>query len=69
MIQSAKKTCKCHCNRKEYDEEIKNSGVNTLHIRGHELETNEVLVLAAITVPFFVAIVTTFWDRFSLEES
>ena len=58
----------CACKHKpEY--EITNEGTETLYIRGRKLETNEVLVLAAVTVPFLVAIVTTFWDRYSLEET
>ena len=61
------KTCSC----KHDDKNIINSipGLQTLYIRGNKLETNEVLVLAAVTVPFIVAIVTTFWDRYSLEET
>ena len=56
----------CAC---EHHPEIINKGTETLYIREKKLETNEVLVLAAVTVPFLVAITTTFWDRYSLEET
>ena len=58
----------CTCQQKS-DNEVANKGTKELYIRGNKLETNEVLVLAAVTVPFLIAIVTTFWDRFSLEET
>ena len=61
-MQNASCTCK-------KEPKITNEGTEELYIRGNKLETNEVLVLAAVTVPFLIAIVTTFWDRFSLEET
>ena len=61
------KTCACKHDDKDTINDV--PGLQILYIRGNKLETNEVLVLAAVTVPFIVAIVTTFWDRFSLEET
>jgi hypothetical protein len=58
--------CKC---ADEPEITITNKGTETLYIRANKLETNEVLVLAAVTVPFLIAIVTTFWDRYALEET
>ena len=57
------------CTCKHGEPEITNSGIEPLYIHGNKLETNEVLVLAAVIIPFLVAIVTTFWDRYSLEET
>ena len=64
IIEVQNASCAC-----EYEPEITNEGTEELYIRGKKLEINEVLVLAAVTVPFLIAIVTTFWDRFSLEET
>ena len=44
-------------------------GGKRLYIRGKELGTNEVLILAAVLVPFIVTIITTFWDRYTLKQT
>lgn len=63
----------CLCKQAESpDENLRQtaaSGVQTLYIRGNKLETNEVLILAMIVVPFIITVATTFWDRYWLRES
>ena len=45
------------------------TGSESLYIRGKKLHTNELLILALLAVPFIIAIATTFWDRFLLEQT